>query len=134
GNVRDYTALQGVRAAVLDTNPKFPETILVEMNARNRHVMDVYKLDLRTGALVLDTENPGDVVGWDADNQQRVRAAQISTPDGGTELRVRDDEKAPWRTLMKASMEENLNLVAFTPDDKGVYLESSLGNDTARVV
>src|SRR6185369_17144258 len=30
GNVRDYTALQGVRAAVLDTNPKFPETILVE--------------------------------------------------------------------------------------------------------
>ena len=134
GNVRDYTALQGVRAGVVDTNPKFPETVLVEMNARNRQVMDVYRLDLRTGGLTLDTENPGDIIGWVVDNSQRVRGAQIATPDGGTELRVRDDEKSPWRTLMKASMEENLGFVGFTPDDKGVYLESSLGNDTTRVI
>ena len=36
---------------------------LVDLNARDRHVFDVYRLTLSTGALVLDTKNPGDVAG-----------------------------------------------------------------------
>jgi dipeptidyl aminopeptidase/acylaminoacyl peptidase len=133
-NVRDYTPFQGVRASVVDMNRDFPDQVLVSLNLRKREAMDVYRLNLRTGAVELDTENPGDVNAWVADAKMVVRGAQVPTPDGGTELRVRDGVKAPWRTLLKAGPEENLSLAGFSLDGKSVVLQSSLGADTARVV
>src|SRR5262245_57553284 len=89
GNVRDYTPFQGVRADVAELNYDFPNEVLVTLNLRDRSLFDVYRLNLRNGALDLDTENPGDVVGWLADPKYRVRGAQVPTSDGGTEIRVR---------------------------------------------
>ena len=134
GSVRDYTPFQGVQGRIEDVNRERPNEILVAMNVRNKQLHDVYRCDLRTGALTVDTENPGDVIGWVTDAHMIVRGAQIATPDGGTELRVREDAHSPWRTLLKASMEDNLDFYGFTPDGKGVYLASSIGNDTARFV
>ena len=134
GNVRDYTAIQGVRASVSASDPAFPNEVLVEMNARNRQLFDVYRLNLSTGGLTLDTENPGDVAGWAADAKLQVRAAQISTPDGGTEIRIRDDVKSPWKTLLKVGPEEILEFEGFSADGKSAYLKSSIGSDTARLV
>ena len=134
GNVRDYTPFQGVQGRIEDVNPKHPNEILVGLNLRNRQLHDVYRCDLRTGALTVDTENPGDVIGWVTDANMVVRGAQISLPDGGTELRVRDHARAPWRTLVKASMEENVSLDGFSPDGRAAYLETSLGSDTTRLV
>src|SRR3954452_12944358 len=91
GNVRDLTPIQGVKAQVTAIVPNFPDTILVSLNARDRSLFDVYRLDLNTGALVLDTVNPGDVMGWTADPQLQVRASQSSTPEGGVVIRLRDD-------------------------------------------
>ncbi len=134
GNVRDYTPFQGVRAAVVGLDEKFPNEILVQLNARKRETFDAYRLNLETGALVLDTENPGDVQGWMADDDFKIRLGQVSTSEGGTELRVRDDEKAAWRSWMKVGPEENLGALEFTKDGKSVYVESSIGSDTARVL
>ncbi len=133
-NDRDFTPIQGVRAGVSAVEPAVPNEILVEMNARDRHLFDVYRLNLQTGALVLDTQNPGDVAGWSADSKLNVLGAQVQTPDGGTEIRVRDNTQSPWRTLIKVGPEENLGLLDFSADDKSVYLETSVGADTARVV
>lgn len=134
GNVRDYTAIQGVRASVSATEPAFPDEVLVDLNARNRQLFDVYRLNLKTGALTFDTENPGDVAGWAADAKLQVRGAQVATPDGGTEIRVRDTVSAPWRTLLKVGPDEILELAGFSDDGKSVYLKSSIGSDTARLV
>jgi dipeptidyl aminopeptidase/acylaminoacyl peptidase len=134
GNVRDYTPFQGVRAQVTDLNPDFPNEMLVELNLRDRSLFDVYRLNLRNGALELDTENPGDVSGWGADSKFRVRSAQIATPEGGTEIRVRADDKSPWKTLLKVGPEEILNALGFTKDGESLYLMSSIGRDTAAVV
>lgn len=134
GNDRDYTAIQGVRASVTAVEPEILKEILVEMNARDRHTFDVYRLNLDSGALVLDTKNPGDVLGWVADKNLNVLAAQSSMPDGGTEIRVRDNPQAPWRTWIKAPQEENVGIVAFTADGKAAYVETSLGSDTTRLV
>ncbi len=134
GNVRDYTPFQGVRAGLVDTNPDFPDEVLVEMNLRNRELMDVHRLNLRTGGLVLDAENPGDVAGWDTDAKLQVRAATVSTGDGGTEIRIRDDAKSPFRPWIKVGPEEILVFVDFTADGKEAYLISSIGSDKARAV
>jgi dipeptidyl aminopeptidase/acylaminoacyl peptidase len=134
GNVRDYTPFQGIRADIADANPDFPDEVLIQMNLRDRRAMDVHRLRLSTGALTLDTENPGDVLGWGSDKEFEVRAAQVGTPDGGTEIRVRDDPQSPWRGWLKAGPDEILSFEAFAPDGKSAYLLSSLGNDTARVL
>lgn len=134
GNVRDLTPFQGVRAGVTDLNPDFPDQILVEMNLRDRSLFDVYRIDLKNGAVDLDTQNPGDVVGWGADSEFKVRLAQISTPDGGTEIRVRPDVRSPWKTLLKVGPEEILNSLTFTKDGRSLFLISSLERDTAAVV
>ena len=134
GNVRDYTPFQGVRAEITDVSPDFPNEILIQLNARDRHLMDVHRLNLPTGALTLDTENPGDVSGWGVDAGFRVRAAQVATPDGGTEIRIRDDAKSPWKTLLKVGPEEILDFEDFSADGKSVCLKTSIGSDTARLV
>src|SRR5581483_4797171 len=103
----------------------------VQMNLRKRELMDVHRLTLSTGALTLDTENPGDVVGFEADLKLQVRAAQVATPDGGTEVRVRQAPRAPWRSFLKGGPEEQIGVLGFTRDGGGVYLQSSLGSDTA---
>jgi dipeptidyl aminopeptidase/acylaminoacyl peptidase len=133
-NVRDLTPWQGVRAELVAADPKFPHRILVGLNLRDRKLMDIYKVDLRTGAVELDTVNPGDVAGWLADDDMVVRAATVTTSDGGTEIRIRDGETAPWRTLMKASMEDDLAPLDFTRDGQSVYLGTSVGTNTTRLV
>ena len=133
-NVRDLTPWQGVRAEFVAADPKFPDRILVALNLLDRKLMDVYRVDLRTGAVELDTKNPGDVAGWLADDNMVVRAATITTPDGGTELRVRDSAMAPWRTLIKASMEDDLNALDFTKDGRSLFLGTSIGTNTTRLV
>lgn len=134
GNVRDYTPFQGVRAQVTAVDPGFPDEILVSLNLRDRQLFDVHRLNLKTGGLTLDAENPGDVGGWAADSKFQIRAAQVSTPDGGTEIRLRDDAKSPWRSWIKVGPEEILEFVDFAADGKSAFLKSSIGFDTARLV
>ncbi|HYG35178.1 MAG TPA: S9 family peptidase, partial [Clostridia bacterium] len=134
GNVRDYTPFQGVRAQVTDVNPDFPNEVLLSLNLRDRSLFDVYRLNLKNGALDLDTENPGDVTGWGTDPKFRVRSAEIATPEGGTEIRVRADEKSPWKTFLKVGPDEILNSVSFAADGQSLYLISSIGRDTAAVI
>lgn len=64
GNIRDLTPWQGVRAEIVAANPRFPDEILVAMNLRNRKLMDVYRVNLNSGAVRLDSTNPGGVNSW----------------------------------------------------------------------
>lgn len=134
GNVRDFTAIQGVRAEIVGGHREHPDEWLVSLNARDRSTFDVYRLNLTTGALVLDTENPGDVVGWSTDPGFRVRAAYAALPDGGWEIRVRDEVGAPWRTLERVGPDDNLSPVDFTADGKSLFVQSSKGRDTSAVI
>ena len=123
-----------MRAEPEGTDPAFPDEMLVIMNLRDRKLFDVYRIKLRSGAVELDTQNPGDVAGWATDAKFQVRGAQVSTPDGGTEIRIRDDAKSPWKSWLKVGPEEILNFLDFTLDGKSVYIKSSIGRDTAAVV
>lgn len=134
GNVRDFTPFQGVRAFLDKLNPDFPDEAVVCLNVRDRSLFDVYRLDLRTGALELDTENPGDVGGWLTDPKFRIRLAVVVTPDGGTEIRVRDHDQAPWKSFLKVGPDEILDAIDFTADGQSLFLKSSIGRNTAAVV
>ncbi len=132
---RDMTPFLGIRAEVQAVDPDFPEQMLVGLNLRDRRLLDVYRLDLNTGALQKDTENPGDVIEWLADPDLKIRGARAMTADGGAQLYVRESVNSPWRPLVTWGPEDNLcSGIGFTPDGKGVYLRDSRGADTVRLV
>lgn len=134
GNVRDLTPWQGIRVEGFKTDRNFPSQVLVGINLRDRRFVDMYRIDLRTGAAELDTRNPGDVLTFVVDSKMVVRAAQASTPDGGTEIRWRADAKSGWKSLVKTGPQEVIELFDFTADGRGVILKTTIGTDKARLV
>jgi dipeptidyl aminopeptidase/acylaminoacyl peptidase len=134
--VRDFTPGEKLQARLTATNPDFPDEVLVSLNKRNPTLHDVYRLNVNTGELALDTENPGDVLVFSADPKFQIRAAQIATPEGGVEIRIRDEatSSALWKTWMKVGPDEILEFEDFTADGKSATVLSSIKSDTARVV
>ena len=51
------------------TNKRFPDQLLVAINNRDPASFDMYRCDVASGALTLDTENPGDVLGWGTEDE-----------------------------------------------------------------
>ncbi|HZT44082.1 MAG TPA: S9 family peptidase [Chthonomonadaceae bacterium] len=132
---RDLTPYEGVRATLVAAEPDVPDRILVGLNLRDPRLTDVHRIDLNTGEVTLDTENPGDVAGWTADNALQVRVAQALLPDGSTEIRIRDDVHAPWRPFLSWGSDESFGGVAgFTPDNRGLRLISSVDANAARLL
>jgi dipeptidyl aminopeptidase/acylaminoacyl peptidase len=132
---RDLTPFEKVRVDIVGYDWKAPDVILVQMNKRDPQLFDVHRVDLKTGKVDLDTQNPGDVAGWQPDNSAQVRAAQVQTPDGGTIVRVRDDNKSPWRELIKWGADETFgNVVGFTPDNKSLWVLTSLDANASRLL
>lgn len=132
--VRDLTPFQGIRAQGILQDQKFPTQILVGLNIRDRHVFDMYRIDLKTGAVTLDTLNPGDVNDWLADANFQIRAALANNPDGSTTLRVRDNINASWHDVIHWPFGEQGNAVSFNQDGKILYITSSLNSDTSQLL
>ena len=132
---KDLTPFEKARADILALEPDHPDTLLIQLNKRDPKVFDVYRVNLKSGEMTLDTQNPGDVAGWQADHDLQVRGAQVSTDDGGTIIRVRDDAKSPWRELIKWGPEETLgNVYSFSPDNKALWVITSLDANAARFI
>jgi dipeptidyl aminopeptidase/acylaminoacyl peptidase len=135
GTVRDLTPFKGVRAQLIGLHHDHADELLVGLNRRDPRVHDVYRVSLKTGEAKLDTENPGDVVGWSTDPKFRVRVSQVMTPDGGMELRHRDDEKSEWKKLLRWGPDDaEGSVVGFTRDEKHLWLLTSEGRDTLSLV
>ena len=76
---RDLTPFDGVQTQLIAMERKFPNEILVGLNRDNPQLHDVYRLDLVSGELTRELDNPG-FVGWVADPQLQVRAASRPSP------------------------------------------------------
>jgi hypothetical protein len=133
-NVRDLTAWQGVRCEFVASHPKYRDELLVALNVRDRRNMDVWRLNLITGAATLDTENPGDVLGWIADDDFVVRGATAITAQGAWEIRVRDSVTASWRAVVSPGAGDEVWALGFSKDGSELFLKSSIDSETIRVV
>ncbi len=132
---RDLTPFDDVRAQNLMTDPEHPNEVLVGLNKRDPSVFDMYRLQLDSGKVELDTENPGDVVSWLTDADFRIRAAEASDPETGDDIiRVRDAVDQPWRELLRFPFGENGGALAFNKAGDQLFVTSSLGSDTTRLL
>lgn len=133
-SVRDLTPHQGVRAQVVDLDPKFPQEILVGLNLKDPTRFDVYRINLSTGAMEFDTKNPGTVTSWTADADFKVRAAIAATKDGGYDLLYRSKPKSKWRVLRHWDSEEQGSPVGFSEDGKTLYLIANHDANALRLI
>jgi dipeptidyl aminopeptidase/acylaminoacyl peptidase len=132
---RDLTPFEGVRTQLIAMERKFPDQVLIGMNRDNAELHDVYRLDLATGELTKEVENPG-FVGWLADAQLAVRGAVAPQPDGSLTVLVRDTPDADWRQLLTIPSDDALtsNAIGFSEDGGSLFATSSVGADTGRLI
>ncbi len=133
GDARALTP-KGVQAVVLRRSLRHPQEVLVRMNQRDPRAFDVYRLDVQSGQLALDTRNPGRMVGWVSDFDYRLRAGRVVTPDGRVRLVVRDTVRSPWRTLRTWPSGAEGWPFLFSPDGRSVYLFGNRGHDKLRLM
>jgi len=133
---RDLTPFPGAKAQNVVTNKRFPDELLVGINNRDPTKFDMYRCQLASGELTLDTENPGDVLGWGTEDESfEVREAVVmNQADQSTTVRVRDNAKSEWRELITFPYGEEGNMVEFDRDCKSAYVLSSMGRETTALV
>ena len=139
GITRDLTPFVGVQARMVALDPSFPDQALVGMNVRDARCHDVYRVDLRTGAVVPVAENPGHIeswgiAGWVADADYKLRAAVRKTDDGGTDLLYRPTPDDAWSTLIHWGPDDEGGPVRFSRDGKTLYLRGSHDANASRLI
>jgi dipeptidyl aminopeptidase/acylaminoacyl peptidase len=130
GTAKDLTPEKNVRAMPDDPNPKFPTELLVGINDRDPRYHDFYRINLTTGERKLVAKND-EFVGFQFDNDDRVRFAQKMMPDGGMAI-MQPDGKDGWKDFMTIPMEDTLTThpVGFNKTNDVIYTVDSRGRDT----
>ncbi len=133
GEIRDLSPFDGVRVEGIHTDHNFPGQVVFGMNKRDPSVFDLYRCDLNTAEITPEVENPGHYVQWILDHNFRVRGAAAAKEDGGFELHLRADAHSPFTEFLSWGPEESQNILGFTPDGRGLYLEDSVDVDTTQL-
>lgn len=130
---RDLTPFEGVQVQLIAAHPSRPDAVLVGLNRDDPQLHDVYRLDLRSGALEKIVANPG-VVSWLADSNLTVRAAVAPSPDGSLTVVVPEGEG--WRPIIEVPADDALatDLLAVSADGETMLLLSSVGAEAARLL
>jgi dipeptidyl aminopeptidase/acylaminoacyl peptidase len=131
--VRDLTPFQGVKAELVELEPKFPDQVLVALNLNNPQKFDVYRINLKNGAVEFDTDNPGNIISWTSDADFQIRAATASTRDGGYDLLLQKPDKQ-WEILRHWGSEEEGNSVSFSADGKTLYIQGNHDANAKRLL
>jgi dipeptidyl aminopeptidase/acylaminoacyl peptidase len=132
---RDVTPFPGIQARIVALSKNYPDFALIALNRSDPKLHDVYRLHLPDGELTLDTKNPGDVVAWIADAYLAVRGALAPTPDGGSQLRIRERPDERWEPFITWGPEDSFSEpVGFDEEGGRLFLLDSRDANTAQVV
>ena len=132
---RDPTPFDGMQTQITGLERNRPDEVLLGLNKANPELHEAYRLDLPSGELAKEIDNPG-FIAWVNDTELIVRGAVAPQLDGSFTLLVRDDTDSEWRELLAIPAEdaESLNVVGFSPDGHSLLITSSVGAQTSRVV
>jgi dipeptidyl aminopeptidase/acylaminoacyl peptidase len=131
---RDLTPFKGIHAMIIGASKRRPSEVLVGINADNPQLHDVYRLNLDSGELVKEIENPG-YAGWLADEDLVVRCAMEPVPDGSFNVLVRDSGADEFRLLLSVPPEDatSTDVVSFSGDGRSLLMISTAGSNTGRL-
>lgn len=131
---KDLTPFNGVKAGYMALSHQLPNEMLIGLNKRDPSLFDIYRLNLLTGGLQMDTENPGNVIDWVSDHNFQIRCSTSMTENGSQLFRIRDNYNEPWRDWMTISPTEIGDIGGFSADNKSLYFVTSLDSNTSRLL
>ncbi len=132
-NLKDLTPFDSVTVQIVDELEEHPDEMLIGVNKRNKEIFDVYRINVKTGDMKLEAENPGNITGWVTDHNGNIRVA--STSDGvNTSLLYRENQKDTFKTVLTTNFKEQVNPLFFTFDNKYLYASSNINRDKSAIV
>jgi hypothetical protein len=96
-------------------------------------VADVYRIDLRTGQETMVAQSDGSIVAWGTDHAGRVRLA-YKTEGLNSVVLYRADEKTAFKPIITTDYKSEVEVPAFTADNKRLYAISNRGRDKKALV
>ncbi|MDD4932567.1 MAG: S9 family peptidase [Methylacidiphilaceae bacterium] len=130
----DLTPFHDVKVHLQADDPSHPRSILLSLNRRDAKLFDVYDLSLAEKRLRLLAENPGNVLEWEEDHQYAIRARLAMLPGARQEVSVRRTVDAPWKAVASWGPDESGGLVGFSPDDRSLWILSTVGANAERLL
>ncbi|HVV56600.1 MAG TPA: prolyl oligopeptidase family serine peptidase, partial [Mucilaginibacter sp.] len=110
-----------------------PDVITIAMNKRDPANFDIYKLNIRTGALHPYLVNPGNITEWYPDDDGRIRLVKSS--DGVDEtILYRPDDNSPFRPIIRNNFKTRVEPIAFTGKNSDFYALSNANQDKTAIV
>jgi dipeptidyl aminopeptidase/acylaminoacyl peptidase len=134
GESMDLTPFEGVQTQVNKISPDHPEEVVIGLNNRAPEWHDLYRLNILSGEMSLMEQNDR-FLGYETDDDYRVRLAIQMTADGGLEIFTPDGDGG-WQTWDTVPAEDMLttNIVGLDKSGEVVFLQDSRGRDTSAVV
>jgi dipeptidyl aminopeptidase/acylaminoacyl peptidase len=131
--VTDLTPHAGARAEIIDPLPDDANNILVAHNQRDKQVMDVYRVNVKTGQETLVAQNPGNIVSWATDHNGALRLGVASDGVNNT-LMYRDKDGEPFKPLFTTDFRTQVSPSFFDFDNQRFYATSNRGRDRLAAV
>lgn len=130
----DLTPFKGVQAELIRTSGQRSGAIAISLNKRDPQYSDAYSLDVATGALAPQIENPGKFTEYFAGSNGKVVAASAITPTG--EFEIWSVEGGPSRRARRyvAPATTRFKALALSPDGSSLIAKTDQGRLTERLI
>lgn len=130
---RDLTPFEGITVQIIDHLYENEEEVIIGMNRRNKEIFDAYRLNIHTGTLLLEAENPGNITDWITDHSGEIRIA-ITTHGVNQSLLHRKSKDDLFQSVITTNFRESISPLFFTFDNKNIYALSNIARDKAAIV
>jgi dipeptidyl aminopeptidase/acylaminoacyl peptidase len=133
GRPVDLTPYDGTRAYVQQVIESDPRHVLIAHNRRDRHVFDLFKIDLDTGREEPVATNPGQVTRWLTD-RDGVLWGRVRQEGEGYHLERYDAGAHAWNSVYQWDRFDVVAPLALSVDRKAVWMVSNRGRDLQALV
>lgn len=122
------------RMRIIDDQLIDGKYLLVSSNKRDSTVSDVYRLNVRDGAMEMAAKNPGNITNWVTDSRGKLRIA--TSTDGVNEtLWYREKESQALKPILVNNFKTTLMPVAFSESNPNIiYAISNVNRDKNALV
>lgn len=134
GAVVPLSPESGVKSFIQEEDSRFPEEMLLRHNARDKHLFDLFRVNIVTGKSEQIYENR-DYYALLTDGQFRLRLGGRVTDDGSMAWFERHDDES-WAAFMTVPLgdTDSTDFLGFSQDGNTLYLIDSRARDKAALV
>jgi dipeptidyl aminopeptidase/acylaminoacyl peptidase len=133
GETKDLTPFEGVQTQVRKISPDHPAEIVIGLNNRVPEWHDIYRIHIVSGEMTLLEQNDR-FLGFELDDDLRLRLAYQMMPDGGLEM-FNSGADGSWQSWDVIPAEDMLTTHVAGLDKSGevIFLQDSRGRNTSAV-